>query len=198
MYAKINEPADILIYTNETGLILKEKSLIAFSITEKKILAVGNEAEHFLSSGQEDVRIISPLKQGMIADYMLSVQLFKTLIQRAANKKTFRKQGVVLCISKYANDVEKRALQDAIHQAGAKEIWMADIPVAQFLKDVPENFPGKFRKFPIIIGITKEEPERYISELLNHALIYADQEGISAKRVAELLDKQRDSYLISR
>lgn len=76
MYAKTYEPADILIYTNETGLIIKEKSLIAFSMTEKRILAVGNEAEHFSSSGQEDVRIISPLKQGMIADYMLSVQNF--------------------------------------------------------------------------------------------------------------------------
>ncbi|MDE6052289.1 MAG: rod shape-determining protein, partial [Lachnospiraceae bacterium] len=63
------EPADIEIHLKDKGMVLKEKSLVAFTKSDGKILAIGKEAEEISRKNIEDVQVISPLRRGMIADY---------------------------------------------------------------------------------------------------------------------------------
>ena len=65
-----------------------------------------------------------------------------------------------------------------------------EFPLKQFLEEEAERFPDIYRKCRITVGITKEEPERYITEALDGVLQYAEQEGIPADRVMALLQKK--------
>ena len=76
------EPADISIYIQGRGIILKEKSLIAYDETSGKILAYGGEAVHAAENTPDNVKIISPLHRGIIADYTAAVNLFVFLLNK--------------------------------------------------------------------------------------------------------------------
>lgn len=90
--------------------------------------------------------------------------------------------------------MEKRAIIDALFQAGAKEIFITDIPVEQFIREFPDKYPNEYKKFKITVGITKDEPERYIEEKHKDIMIYAGEENISQERVCELLQKVKGQY----
>lgn len=183
------EPADILIYIKDRGVVLTEKSLVAVHADMKKIVAIGNEAEEIAEKNLPHVQVFSPLRQGMVADYMAAVSLFSALLRNAWGKKPLRRPPVAICVPTDTTDVEKKAIQDVIYQAGAREILISDVPFHQFIREFPEEMPKLYQKFSTIIGITKDEPEKYITEHLAHVIWYAQKEGISLSRVGELLQK---------
>ena len=186
------EPADIVIYIQGKGMVLKEKSLVAFNTIDGKIVAFGTEAEHLVERTAENVRVMSPLRQGMIADYYISVQLFTHLLHKAWGKKPICKPSIAVCVPECSTEVVKKAMEEAIFQIGARNIVVAPIPVEQFaaaIVETPEKLPRKCLKCKTMIGITKDDPERYVAEELSQLLQYAGQQGISAKRVAELLQR---------
>lgn len=184
------EPADIIIHIQGRGMVLREKSLVAWEYESGRILAIGTEAERMFEKGEQDIRVTSPLRQGRIEDYTVAVQLFTCLLRKALGKRLLRKPGVAVCVPRGITPVEKKAMEDALIQSGAKEVVISEIPMDRFLRDEAEKFPDIYRKCRITIGITKEEPERYIAEALDDILQYAAQEGIRADRVMELLKKK--------
>lgn len=181
------EPADIVIYLQDKGLVLKEKSLIAYEKATGKIVAFGTEAEHMENDPMGNLEVCSPLRQGVIADYFVASRLFMGLLQRALGRKPVMRPRIAICVPPHISEVEKKAVEEAVREAGAREIWITEIPVDQFIREAPEKFPKLYKKFKIVIGITKDEPERYVRELLSNALAYADQAGISRERVIDLL-----------
>jgi len=183
---KGTEPADIIIYIREKGIILKEKSLLAYNTATNKILAVGTDAERIEKENLENVMVVSPLTQGKIADYGITVELLACLLHKAWGKKPLRKPPIGICVPAGMTEVEKTAMEEALHEAGAKEIFMTAIPWKQLLEILSES-SMKYHRFKTFIGITKDEPERYITEQLSGLLHYAKQEGIPAQRVAEIL-----------
>lgn len=183
------EPADILIYIKDRGVVLTEKSLVAVHADMKKIVAVGNEAEEIAVKNLPNVQVFSPLRQGMVADYMAAVSLFSALLRNAWGKKPLRRPPVAICVPTDITDVEKKAIQDVIYQAGAREILISDVPFHQFIREFPEEMPKLYQKFSTVIGITKDDPEKYITERLADIIGYARQAGISSGRVGELLQK---------
>lgn len=183
------EPADILIYIKDRGVVLTEKSLVAVHADMKKIVAIGNEAEEIAVKNLPNVQVFSPLRQGMVADYMAAVSLFSALLRNAWGKKPLRRPPVAICVPTDITDVEKKAIQDVIYQAGAREILISDVPFHQFIREFPEEMPKLYQKFSTVIGITKDDPEKYITERLADIIGYARQAGISSGRVGELLQK---------
>ena len=104
------EPADIEIYLKNQGLVRKEKSLIAYQESDGKILAVGTEAEQIAKQQQNGVVVVSPLRQGMIADYRAAVQMFRMLLERACGKRHLWKPNIVVGMSlAEITEVEKKA-----------------------------------------------------------------------------------------
>lgn len=83
---RMYEPADIEIYLRDKGMVLKEKSLVAFTPSDGKILAFGDEAEEIARKNMEGVQVISPLRQGMVADYSAAVKMFQYMIEKAWGK----------------------------------------------------------------------------------------------------------------
>ncbi len=164
---KTYEPADIVIYIHNKGIVLREKSLVAANWKTEKIEAVGIEAENMETKNLEGIYVVSPLRQGMIADYQMAVVLFSRLLLKALGKKPLRKPAIGICVPK----------------------GIADIPVEEFVREFIEKSPKLASKFKIIISITKDEPERYIAEEFGQILQYARQEGISDERVEEVWRK---------
>ena len=186
---KTYEPADIVIYIHNKGIVLREKSLVAANWKTEKIEAVGIEAENMETKNLEGIYVVSPLRQGMIADYQMAVVLFSRLLLKALGKKPLRKPAIGICVPKGITEVEKKAVEDALIQSGAREVFIADIPVEEFVREFIEKSPKLASKFKIIISITKDEPERYIAEEFGQILEYARQEGISDERVEEVWRK---------
>lgn len=184
------EPADIMIYIQGRGMVLKEKSFLAFDIISKKIVAYGDEAGHMVGHQAENIHIISPLRTGVIADYVATVQLFRHLLIKAWGKKLLLKVPMAICVPKGLTEVEKKAVEDVMYQIGAKEVFIADIPIERLLKELPAD--KNWQKIKIFIGITKDEPKRYITEQYLNMLNYAKQEGISIEEVKDLLNDSEE------
>lgn len=184
---KTNEPADIVIYRQGQGILLKETSLLAYDTTTQKILAIGKEAERLLDHPHENVALCCPLHQGAITDFFAASRLFMGLLRMAFGKSPLIKPRIAVCVPPNQSEVEKKAMTEAVQQAGAREVWICDIPADQFIREASEKFPKQYKKFKIMISITKDEPERYVRELLSDTLTYADQAGISRERVTDLL-----------
>ncbi len=187
------ETADIVIYIKGRGVVVKEKSLLAFDTISKKVVATGNDAEDMLRNPQENIEVISPLRRGMIADYTAAVKLMRSLLQKAWGKKPLIKQPVSVCVPKEITDVEKKALLDVLYQSGAKELFITDISMEQLLRELP-NFPKNQQNVKTFISITKETPERYIAEQIAEMLRYAGQESISMERVNEIFQEKAEAF----
>lgn len=188
------ETADIIIYIKGRGVVVKEKSLLAFDTISKKVVATGNDAEDMLRNPQENIEVISPLRRGMIADYTAAVELMRSLLQKAWGKKPLIKQPVSVCVPKEITDVEKKALLDVLYQSGAKELFITDISMEQLLREQP-NLPKNQQNVKTFISITKETPERYIAEQIAEMLRYAGQEGISMERVNEIFQEKVETFI---
>lgn len=188
------ETADIIIYIKGRGVVVKEKSLLAFDTISKKVVATGNDAEDMLRNPQENIEVISPLRRGMIADYTAAVELMRSLLQKAWGKKPLIKQPVSVCVPKEITDVEKKALLDVLYQSGAKELFITDISMEQLLRELP-NFPKNQQNVKTFISITKETPERYIAEQIAEMLRYAGQESISMERVNEIFQEKVETFI---
>lgn len=183
------EPADIIIYIQGRGMVLKEKSLLAFDIVSKKIVAFGDEAGRMVEHQADNIYIMSPLRRGVIADYVATVQLLQYFLIKAWGKKLLLKVPIAICVPKGLTEVEKKAVEDVMYQIGAKEVFIADIPVERLLKELPAA--KNWQKIKVFIGITKDEPKRYIAEQLSDILNYAKQEGISVEEVKQLLEDNK-------
>ncbi len=90
------EPADIEIYVKNKGLVLKEKSLVAFDPYSKKILGIGDEAQALAAQDLESVAVQSPLRQGLVADYTMADRMFRHMLQKAYGKKRFFKPNIAV------------------------------------------------------------------------------------------------------
>ena len=183
------ETADIVIYIQGRGVVLKEKSLLAFDTVSKKVTAVGNEAESIIGNPQKNCKVVSLLRRGMIADYTAAVELLRLLLIKAWGKKPFIKQPLSICVPKEMTEVEKKAVLDALYQSGAKEVYFTDISLEQLLKKLPD-LPKGWQKVKTFISITKEKPEYYIAEQAAEVFRYAKREGVSGERVIEIFQEE--------
>lgn len=183
------EPADIIIYVQGKGIVLKEKSIIAYRKDNNEVVAFGAEAERLKGKDTDNLVVMSPLRQGRVEDYVPASKLFALLFRKAFGKRPILKRpAVVVCAPKGITPVEKMAIKDMMAwEVRAGEVLIVDTPAEEFIREFPDKFPNEYRKFKIIVGITKDEPERYVEEQLKNALDYAKKEQIPPERVFELL-----------
>lgn len=115
--------ANILVYTKNKGIALNEPSVVAIDTTTKQVVAVGTEAKQMIGKTPEKIVAIRPLKDGVIADYDVTTEMLKAVMKKAAKIGGFsiRKPNVVVCIPSGSTSVERRAIHDAVRNAGAKK-----------------------------------------------------------------------------
>ena len=114
--------ASILVYVKGKGVVLKEPSVVAFDRDTNKIKAIGEEARLMLGRTPGNVVAIRPLRKGVISDYTVTEQMLKYFIQKAIGRMSFRKPRISVCVPSSITEVEKKAVEDATYQAGAREV----------------------------------------------------------------------------
>ena len=122
--------ASILVFINGKGVVLKEPSVVAFDRDTNKIRAIGEEARLMLGRTPGNIVAVRPLRQGVISDYTVTEKMLKYFIQKAMGKKTFRKPRIAVCVPSGVTEVEKKAVEDATYQAGAREVLIIEEPIA--------------------------------------------------------------------
>jgi rod shape-determining protein MreB and related proteins len=132
--------ANVLVYVKGKGIVLSEPSVVALSTKDGRVRQVGVDALAMLGREPESIEVIRPMRNGVIADYVVTEAMLRHFIRRA-NWGAFTKPEVMICIPAGVTSVEMRAVRDAALQAGAKRAYLireplaaaigANIPVAQ-------------------------------------------------------------------
>ena len=122
--------ASILVYIKGKGVVLKEPSVVAIDRDTEKIKAVGEEARLMIGRTPDNIVAVRPLKQGVISDYSVTEQMIRYFIQKSVGKRSYRKPRICVCIPSGATEVETKAVQDAAFQAGAREVFVVEEPLA--------------------------------------------------------------------
>ncbi|MBL4952737.1 rod-share determining protein MreBH [Neobacillus sp. OS1-32] len=124
--------ANILVYSKNKGIVFNEPSVVAIDTVTKNVVAVGSEAKEMIGKTPEKIVALRPLKDGVIADFDVTTEMVKLVMRKASKKAgiSLRKPNVVVCSPSGSTSVERRAIQDAIRNAGAKKITMIEEPVA--------------------------------------------------------------------
>lgn len=122
--------ASILVYIKGKGVVLKEPSVVAFDRDTNKIKAIGEEARLMIGRTPGNIIAVRPLRQGVISDYTVTEKMLKHFIQKAIGKRTFKKPRISVCVPSGVTEVEKKAVEDATYQAGAREVSIIEEPIA--------------------------------------------------------------------
>ena len=122
--------ASILVYIKGKGVVLKEPSVVAFDRDTNKIKAIGEEARLMLGRTPGNIVAVRPLRQGVISDFTVTEKMLEHFIRKAVGKKTFRKPKIAVCVPSGVTEVEKKAVEDATYQAGAREVFIIEDPIA--------------------------------------------------------------------
>lgn len=123
--------ASILVYVKGKGVVLKEPSVVAYDRDTEQIMAIGEEARLMLGRTPGNIVAVRPLRQGVISDYKTTEKMLKYFIQKAVGKSFFgRRPRISVCVPSGVTDVEMRAVEDATYQAGARDVYIIEEPVA--------------------------------------------------------------------
>ncbi|NMF64545.1 rod shape-determining protein [Brasilonema octagenarum] len=122
--------ANTLVYVSGKGIVLQEPSVVSIDLNEKVPIAVGEEAKKMLGRTPANVIAVRPLRDGVIADFDTAEVMLKSFIQRVNEGKSLVLPRIVIGIPSGVTGVERRAVMDAASQAGAREVYLIDEPVA--------------------------------------------------------------------
>ncbi len=122
--------ASILVFVDGKGVVLKEPSVVAFDRDTNQIKAIGEEARLMLGRTPGNIVAVRPLRQGVISDYTVTEKMLKYFIQKAVGKQRFRKPLISICVPSGVTEVERKAVEDAAFQAGARDVKIIEEPIA--------------------------------------------------------------------
>lgn len=122
--------ANTLVHIKGKGIVVREPSVVAVNIKTNEVLAVGEAAKEMIGRTPGNIVAIRPMRDGVIADFDVTQSMIKYFIKQAMSKGVFSKPRVVICVPSGVTEVEKRAVEDATLQAGAKEAYLIEEPMA--------------------------------------------------------------------
>ncbi|MBI1866347.1 MAG: rod shape-determining protein [Candidatus Staskawiczbacteria bacterium] len=118
-----------LVYVQGKGIVLQEPSVVAVSLTDNKILAVGESAKEMIGRTPSDIKVYRPLKDGVIADYKVTQAMMRYFITKTAGNFRLFKPELVISVPAGITSTEKRAVIEAALSAGAKQAFVAKEPI---------------------------------------------------------------------
>lgn len=122
--------ANTLVHVKGKGIVIREPSVVAIQKDNNEILAVGEEAKQMIGRTPGNIVAIRPMRDGVIADFDVTQAMIKYFITKAINNKAFVKPRLVIGVPSGITEVEKRAVIEAAMQAGAKEAYLIEEPMA--------------------------------------------------------------------
>ncbi len=122
--------ANSLVWEVGRGLVLNEPTVVAVSVEDRKVLAVGQEAKLMLGRTPMFIAASRPMRDGVIADYEITEAILRYFIQKVCGKLFFFKPEIMICVPAGVTQVEQRAVLDATMSAGARVAYLIDQPLA--------------------------------------------------------------------
>ena len=122
--------ANILVTLKGKGIVLKEPSVVAINRRNGNIVATGNEAKEMLGRTPEQIKAVRPLKDGVIADFTATQLMLKNIIGKVGKRYNIGRPRVVVGVPSGITEVEERAVEEAVMQAGAREVYLIEEPMA--------------------------------------------------------------------
>jgi rod shape-determining protein MreB len=136
--------ANTLIYARGKGIVLNEPSMVA-TITKggrKQVLAVGSEAKAMMGRTPGPIEVIRPMRDGVIADFEFAEEMLKYFFRKVQNRRSFVHPIIIICVPSDSTAVERRAIREAALSAGARQVFLIDVPIAAALgARLPVNEP---------------------------------------------------------
>lgn len=133
--------ANILVFVKGKGIVLSEPSVVAINSNTKRPLAVGTEAKLMIGRTPGNIVAIRPLKDGVIADFDVAQTMIKKLIDKVASKSAFTSPRIIVCYPSGVTEVERRAIEEATRNAGAREVVLMEEPMAAAMGQLPVGEP---------------------------------------------------------
>ncbi len=122
--------ANTLVFLRGQGIVLNEPSVVAIEVSSKKVLAVGSQAKEMVGRTPGEILAIRPLKDGVIADFEITEKLLSDFIRRVVRRRYLMKPRIVISVPSGITEVEKRAVRDSAENAGAREVFLIQEPMA--------------------------------------------------------------------
>lgn len=122
--------ANTLVFVRGHGVVLNEPSVVAIQRDTGAVLAVGDEAKQMLGRTPGNIVAIRPLRDGVIADFDVTESMLKYFIRKSIGKRSFIRPRIIVGVPSGVTEVEKRAVIDATVQAGAREAFLIEEPMA--------------------------------------------------------------------
>ena len=122
--------ASVIVYIKGQGIVLQEPSVVAIDKNSGTILAVGEEARKMLGRTPGNITAIRPLREGVISDYEITEKMISYFIEKVVGRHMFKKPRIAVCVPSQVTEVERRAVEDATRQAGAREVHIIEEPIA--------------------------------------------------------------------
>ncbi len=125
--------ANVLVYVNGKGIVVKEPSVVAIDKNSNSVLAVGDDARRMIGRTPGNIVAIRPLKDGVIYDYNITEKMLTHYVSKVVDKKGFSRffmPRIMVCVPTGVTEVEKRAVEEATRQAGARDVYIIEEPIA--------------------------------------------------------------------
>ena len=119
-----------LVYSTGTGLVLQEPSVVVYDKDTEKIRAIGEEAKQMSNHVNSNMEVIRPIRQGVIVDFVVLEKMLKYFITKAMGRRAFRKPRISVCVPSGITEIERKAVEEATYQAGAREVYLVEEPIA--------------------------------------------------------------------
>lgn len=125
--------ANVLVYVSGKGIVLEEPSVVAIEKRTNSVLAVGEEARKMIGRTPGNIVAIRPLRDGVISNYDITEKMLNYFINKVVDKKGFSRffmPRIMVCVPSGVTEVEKRAVEEATRQAGARDVYIIEEPIA--------------------------------------------------------------------
>ncbi|MFC1512471.1 rod shape-determining protein [bacterium] len=135
--------SNTLVFVKDRGIVLKEPSVVAINKDTKQVLAVGVEAKRMVGRTPSNIVAVRPLRNGVIADFEITEQMIRFFIKKATSKRSLMNPRIVIGVPSGITEVERRAVRESAEQAGAREVYLIDEPMAAAIgSSIPVNDPS--------------------------------------------------------
>ncbi len=124
--------ANVMISMGNKGVVLNEPSVVAFNKKLNEVIAVGDEAYRMVGRTPEHITVVRPLSDGVISDHKMTKLMIMAFIEKVTGKQLFM-PNIVMCVPSSITDVESRAVIEAAKNAGARQVYLIDEPVAAIM-----------------------------------------------------------------
>ena len=120
-----------LVYSTGKGMVLREPSIVVYDKDAEKIRAIGEEALHMEGHvTSNNMEVIRPIRQGVIVDYIVMEKMLRFFISKALGGRFFRKPRISICVPSGITEIERKAVEEAAYQAGARKVFLVEEPIA--------------------------------------------------------------------